>query len=119
MDIPFDDVSANTWYAKYVSLALSKGMISANASFRPNDTVTRAEATKILMNASGKKIDESNALTFVDLDPASGLNKYIEAARSTGVLSGQMKINGEWIFRPNDSITRAEIAKIVSNAFGL
>lgn len=119
MNSSFNDVSANTWYAKYVSLALSKGMISSNTSFRPNDSITRAEATKILMSTSGKKINEPSVLTFVDLNNTSGLNKYIETARSMGILSGQMKINGEWIFRPNDSITRAEIAKIVSNAFGL
>lgn len=91
MNIPFDDVSTDIWYAPYVSLALSKGMITgANASFRPNDPITRAEATKILMTAPGKQIDEPSMITFVDLDPTSDLTKYIEAAKSMGILSGQV-----------------------------
>lgn len=50
--IPFNDVSPSAWYAPYVSLAISKDMIrSDRTSFDPNDTITRAEATKILMVA--------------------------------------------------------------------
>ncbi len=49
LNIPFNDVSTDTWYAKYVSLALSKGMIRSDTRFRPNDSISRAEATKILM----------------------------------------------------------------------
>ena len=118
--IPFNDVSSNIWYARYVSFALSKGMITgANTDFRPNDKITRAEATKILMTAPGIKINEPSVITFVDLDSKSDLTKYIEAAKSMGILSGEMRISGQWIFRPNDSITRSEIAKVVANAFHL
>lgn len=116
---PFDDVPTDIWYAPYVSLALSKGMITdKNANFRPNAPITRAEATKILMSAPNVPINEPSIFTFSDLDPTSDLNKYIEAARSMGILSGQM-IDGELRFRPNDPITRAEIAKVVVNAFHL
>ncbi len=109
----------NSWYAKYVSLALSKGMISsANLSFRPNYTITRAEAAKILMIALGVTVNEPMSMNFVDVNAASDLAKYIEAAKSLGILSGQI-VNGKRIFRPNDSITRAEIAKIVATAFQL
>lgn len=86
--------------------------------FDPNDQITRAEAAKILMTAPGVQINEPNNIIFRDLDPTSDLNKYIEVARSMGILSGQI-INGELRFRPNDAITRAEIAKIVVNAFHL
>lgn len=91
----------------------------ANTDFRPNDKITRAEATKILMTAPGIKINEPSVITFVDLDSKSDLTKYIEAAKSMGILSGEMRISGQWIFRPNDSITRSEIAKVVANAFHL
>lgn len=119
MYIPFNDVSANIWYAPYVSLALSKGMITgARSSFHPNDPITRAEAAKILMTAPGVTINEPSVITFVDLDRYSDLTKYVEAAKSMGILSGQI-IGGQLRFRPNDSITRAEIAKVVVNAFHL
>lgn len=118
-NLPFDDVATNIWYAPYVSLALSRGMITgANASFRPNAPITRAEATKILMTAPGVRINEPSVITFVDLDPTSDLTKYVEAAKSMSILSGQI-IDWQLRFRPNDPITRAEIAKVVVNAFHL
>ncbi len=50
--LPFDDVASNVWYAPYVSLAIDKKMIDGErTSFNPNNTITRAEATKILMTA--------------------------------------------------------------------
>lgn len=90
---------------------------SANKNFRPNDTITRAEAMKILMVALGTKTDGIR-ITFTDLDASSDLAKYVEAAKSTGIVSGEI-VNGKARFRPNDAITRAEIAKIVAKAFGL
>jgi S-layer homology domain len=57
-------------------------------------------------------------MSFVDVNRNSDLAKYIEAAEFLNILSGQMH-NGQRIFRPNDPITRSEIAKVVANAFGL
>ena len=91
---------------------------SSNVSFRPNYTITRAEATKILMVALGVTISEPTSMTFVDVNAASDLAKYIEGAKFLNIISGQI-VNGRRIFRPNDSITRAEIAKVVVNAFHL
>jgi N-acetylmuramoyl-L-alanine amidase len=86
--------------------------------FRPNDPISRAEATKILVAALGAKVDADIHITFVDVNPNSDLTKYVETARLLGILSGQI-INGTLHFRPNDPITRAEIAKVVVNSFGL
>lgn len=117
--LPFNDVPSDMWYAPYVSLALSRGMItSANAGFRPNDPISRAEATKILMTALGIPGTQPTLPSFTDLDQSSDLTPYIEAAKASDILSGQI-INGEPKFRPNDAITRAEIAKIVVKAFKL
>ena len=87
-DIPFEDVPFSAWYAPYISLALSRGMITGtNRNFRPNDKISRAEAAKILMTAPGKNVNEPTTITFDDLDLTSNLTKYIEAARSMGIFS--------------------------------
>ena len=117
-DLPFRDVSIGAWYAKYVSLALSKGLIRDYTYFNPNDSITRAEATKIFMEALGITVAEPSTMTFVDVNRYSDLAKYIEAAKFLNIISGQVR-NGNNIFRPNDTMTRAEIAKVVANAFGL
>lgn len=118
LDMPFYDVSTDVWYARYTSLALSKGMIQRSTMFRPNDSVTRAEASKILIIALGVTVNEVSSMTYIDVSHTMTLAKYVEAVTFLNIFSGQMR-NGQRIFRPNDSITRAEIAKVVVNAFGL
>lgn len=63
-------------------------------------------------------MNEPTTLSFVDLDITSDLTKYIEAARSFDIISGQ-EIDGQLRFRPSDPITRAEIAKIEVKTFDL
>jgi N-acetylmuramoyl-L-alanine amidase len=118
LDIPFHDISSDFWYARYTSLALSKGMIQRSMRFRPNDPITRAEASKILTVALGVTVSEVNNITYADVSRTMTLAKYVEAVTFLNIFSGQMS-NGQRIFRPNDPITRAEIAKVVVNAFGL
>ena len=119
LSIPYDDVNPSAWYAPYVSLAHSKDMISwSYAQFRPDDAISRAEATKILITALGLPTEEVGALSFADLDKDSNLTQYIETARSYDILSGEI-IDDVRYFRPNDPIVRAEIAKVIVNAFWL
>lgn len=114
----FKDVAAGAWYTPYISLALSKGIVSDRfTNFRPNDTISRAEAAKIIVGIFGGNTT-NRKITFEDVNISSDLTKYIETAKILGFFSGQV-IDGKLKFRPNDSITRAEIAKVVVNAFGL
>lgn len=117
--IIFADVASDAWYAPYISLALSKGIISGkNTMFRPDDTISRAEAAKIIVGVFGINVSNSTKSAFTDVDPSSDLAKYIEASSTLGFFSGQI-IDGKRTFRPDDSITRAEIAKVIANAFRL
>jgi hypothetical protein len=49
----FSDLSALDWGCKYAEAALEAGYIAANAEFRPNDNVSKAEALKMIMQARG------------------------------------------------------------------
>lgn len=53
---------------------------------------------------------------FGDMDIHSDLTRYAEMAKSLNIFSGQI-IDGQLKFRPNDPITRAEIAKVIALAF--
>jgi len=46
----FSDV-ANDWGCKYIEAGLANGLIAANASFRPDDTISKAEAMKLVLGA--------------------------------------------------------------------
>ncbi len=61
-----------------------------NISFRPNYTITRAEAMKILMVALGATVNEPASMSFTDVNAASDLAKYIEAAKFLNIISGQV-----------------------------
>lgn len=114
----FKDVASDAWYTPYVSLAVSRGIISnKSTNFRPNDSISRAEAAKIIVGIFGGNTSNTK-LSFADVDATSDLAKYIETAKTLGFFSGQI-VDGKLKFRPNDSITRAEIAKVVVNAFKL
>ena len=71
---------------------------------------------KILVNILGANTQDIEMSTFEDVDSDSELPKYIEVANEIGIITGEEK-NGKTYFRPNDSITRAEIAKVIANAF--
>ena len=46
---PFEDVPESSWFAPYVAYGVEHHIINSTLSrFRPNDTVTREEAMKIL-----------------------------------------------------------------------
>jgi S-layer homology domain len=114
-DLRYNDVPRTHTLAAYIALARSEGLISATLpSFRPDAPITRAEAMKILILALGADVSDV-PVSFADVDNRSDLAKYIEKAKMYEIISGQ-KIGTRTYFRPNDSITRAEIAKIIALA---
>lgn len=72
----FSDLKSSDWGCRYAEAALANNFIAANASYRPNDTVTQIEALKMIMQA--KWIDK-NANT----DWRAG---YVSAAQDEGIL---------------------------------
>ncbi len=66
--------------------------------------------------APGAMIDKPTAtVTFMDLGTAEWAREAIEALAARGVLNG--KETGRFV--PNDNVTREEITKIITSAFGL
>ena len=111
-------VSVNTLWASELSSAQSlsaKWIIKTQAHFadyRLDDTITRKEVMKIVMNLSGKNVPDTCNGTFSDVSNDWGC-KYIETALSHGYIATNAS------FRPNDSITKAESMKLVLKARGI
>lgn len=115
----FQDVPTSHSLHSYIATAAAKGVINANAEyFRPDASITRAEAMKILVNMLGETVVAVEMTSFDDVDSANDLSKYIETAHELGIISGE-SVDGKTLFRPYDSITRAEIAKVIANAYKL
>lgn len=93
--------------------AFHRGIIDGypDKSFQPDEPVNRAEALKIIFEASKLKPfdDVSYVGIFSDVDPSDWFSPYVENALSYAFIEGY----ADGTFRPGQPITRAEAAKIV------
>ncbi|MGZ4031275.1 MAG: S-layer homology domain-containing protein [Tumebacillaceae bacterium] len=94
--------------------AKDKGLLSgdANGQFHPENLLTRQELAVLLANALHLTPLINGTSSFSDLNSKDWGSSYIEAVRRAGLMSGNEK--GE--FRPNDPITREELAVVFVRA---
>jgi hypothetical protein len=110
----FADVPADDMFAPYIYRLLAEGVISANEYYNPSDSVTRAEAAKILVNAFDYELDATGGPTFSDVEADNIFYLFVETAANNGLVNGY----GDGNFGPNNNITRAEAAKVLAMATG-
>ncbi|MBD2292195.1 DUF3370 family protein [Anabaena sphaerica FACHB-251] len=81
-----------------------------DGSFRPNATVTRAEAAVLMLNAFPDASIKRNAVIFKDVPSNFWANKAITTAYQKGFFSGYPG----GIFQPNQQIPRAQIIGVIA-----
>jgi hypothetical protein len=126
--IQFRDVWPGSTFYPYVRCLVCRGIVSGypDGTFRPNANVTRGQIAKIVSNAAGFHDPVSGQL-FQDVPPGSTFYDYVQRLATRGLVSGYQcggpsepcvpPANLPY-FRTNNSATRGQIAKIVSNAVG-
>ena len=86
--------------------------------FRPDDAITREEYLVTVMKALGAGEAEPCRTVFADTDQiAPEATGYIQRAYDLGIIRGT-EAKGQLVFRPDDSITRAEAAVILNAILG-
>lgn len=88
-----------------------------NGSFKPTDTITRAEAATIfyrLLTDSTRKAYATSYNTFKDVPATAWYNTAVSTMAKLGIVNG----GSDGYFRPNDPITRAEIAAMIARCDG-
>lgn len=107
---------ASHWAKKEIEEAMLKGQVDVAANYRPQDGITRAEFAKIACTVFEIKTDKSYTEPFNDVSKADGWKyDYIAALYNKKTKDGVSVIQGDGEnFRPNDKITRQEVAVIVS-----
>ncbi len=111
---PFVDMSGH-WSQTYVEKARQKCIVGGKFAgrFAPDDFVTRAELTKMAVEAFELDTVRSSAETgFLDVRPADWFADYVATARKVNVIQGY----GDATYRPNNYINRAEALKIILEA---
>ncbi|KKD52728.1 MULTISPECIES: S-layer homology domain-containing protein [Paenibacillus] len=117
---PADNLFSDTSYVTSdkmaaIQEAVRQGLLSGDpqGTFRPTATLTRQELAVLLVRAL--KLDPiSSSSTFKDVQSKQFAAPYIEAAQKAGFLSG----DGLGNFRPNDPVTREELAAVFVRAVG-
>lgn len=114
----FSDVASDSWAAPFVAEAQRINLVTgySDGSFQPNKPVTRAEALKIIILSKYTDADLNivSNLNFKDVLVTSWPAKYINFAVTNKIVQGF----SDNTFRPNQSITRGESAKIINLVFG-
>ncbi|MGY4793584.1 S-layer homology domain-containing protein [Lysinibacillus fusiformis] len=114
---PFTDINQYSDNYNEILKLYSQGVMSgfADNTFRPDVSVTRGEAAKML--ATALKLDTKNIQDpyYKDVPKGNQYYKYVAALQNAGIMSGYS--NGT--FMPNEVLTRGELAKMVVVGFHL
>lgn len=84
-----------------------------DGTVKPAGSITRAEVAAILfrlMDADSRSLYYSTASGFRDVDSAKWYNTYVATLNNAGVITDSRT----GYFRPNDAITRAELAAMLA-----
>ena len=106
----FIDVAPNAWYKDAVQYAYENGLmtgVSAN-EFAPDATTTRGMIVSMLARLEG--VESANDAGFADVE-GEWYATAVNWAASVGVVNGYE----DNTFRPNDAITREQLAAILMN----
>lgn len=116
--LDFKDVSINHWalnsiaFVKEKQWMLGKGNVT---TFKPADSLTRAEAATILVRVLHLGLKEGPSSPFTDVGSAhQWASTNIEIARQHGVMKG----TGDTTFSPGKALTREEMAAILNRLIG-
>ncbi len=114
---PFKDIKGTEWYAKDIGIAYTQGYFSGDGKTTANaqGQLTREQAIALL--GRNLEIEESAGTTssFTDSNSIANWSRgYVNTSAEKGYISGYKNNT----FKPQNYITRAEVAKVLTDAVG-
>lgn len=109
----FRDISGH-WAEQAIKNLAQKGIIKGKTEkeFMPEDSITRAEFAALIRRAFNlNTVKYENE--FADIGDNDWYADEVQTIVDSGIMSG----DGNGIFRPNDPISRQEMAKVIVNAY--
>lgn len=112
--LPFSDLAVGHWAYSNVRHLYNKSIINgyADNTFKPNNSITRGEAIKMIVAALGVNTSSYNS-NFSDVKPNSWAYPYVSYAASSGITTGYP----DNTFGLSKPITRVEIATFLQRAY--
>jgi hypothetical protein len=113
----FADLGPDDPYYTAVMSLRDKGVVSGypDGTFRPFATITRAQVAKVVVLAFKFPLVSEDPQRFSDVPSGDIFSSYVETAYRHGLVSGYE----DGTFRPSESVTRGQLAKIIVEAAGL
>lgn len=115
----FSDMQSDAWAIPYVESAksyLTGYKTSAGLLFKPSEASVREDMAVALVKALNKPVSgEVDLNQFSDVDQISKeLQGYVAAAVQNKLMAGS-KVGDKLMFKPQDTLTRAEAASLLMN----
>ncbi|MDV2886346.1 S-layer homology domain-containing protein [Alkalihalophilus pseudofirmus] len=111
----FNDMNVNYWAYNEIAFLESKGIIKgySNGTFRPGNQVTRSQAATMISRALGLSLNNVTNPGYRDVSTDFHSYREIAAVTNAGIFPKNAT------FRPNDNLTRAEMAAVLVKAYNL
>ncbi len=114
----FTDVNSGDWYHDNIAYLENLGLLkSYSGTFIPNQPITRAEFVELVYNIGLLSGGDKNG-AFTDVSADHPRYNVITAAGKAGLVNGYDNGDGTFSFKPDATITRAEVVKVINNAYG-
>lgn len=110
-ELPFPDTGAREWYSDYVATGYNKSIVEGypDSTFKPANTVNRAEFLKMLLTAMEVKVDKNvGEDVYKDVPSDSWYAPYVKFAKEKNLL-----VIKEGKFGPEEGMTRQETAELI------
>ena len=110
----FTDMSGH-WAQKHAEALVAKGVINgyADGSFRGDNPITRAELTKIIVEAL--EVPDGDGKAFYDVNASSWYAGYVSKAAAAGVINGFE----DGSFGPDRYVSRQDAVLMIYRAMSL
>lgn len=115
--INFSDVKNGSWFYSAVARAVAAGYVKgySDGSFKPNNTITRAEAAVMIANTAKLSANEAGAYRFTDI---GFIPAWARGSVGAVVAAGYMTGYPDGSFYANASISRAEAVSSLNRMLG-
>lgn len=115
--INFSDVKNGSWFYSAVARAVAAGYVKgySDGSFKPNNTITRAEAAVMIANTAKLSANEAGAYRFTDI---GSIPAWARGSVGAVVAAGYMTGYPDGSFDANASISRTEAVSSLNRMLG-
>lgn len=114
----FSDVYEIHWAYDAIERCAAKQWFSGypDGTFRPDGSITRAEAVKVFVTFLGEPLNKVETSTYYDVSPTAWYASYVEAGKE--LFPKRTSLDGQVKFQPDMPVTREDVIYAIVVALG-